>query len=80
MPIERIARVLQASEAQLHQAAGQLGLDPARQADTTWINRGYLTIIRQNWHLCTYDQILTMLDMTEEQLGVYARITDSLVR
>lgn len=78
VPIDRIARVLQADECQLREAAGQLGLDPNRQADPAWIARGYLTIIRENWHLCTYEQICTLLDMHEETLAFILKEDDFL--
>ena len=45
-----------------------LGLNPDESVNSAWKKRGYLTLIRNNWHLCTYEQILTLLDMSEEEL------------
>lgn len=76
VPIERIAAALQATTDQLRDAAGQLGLDPTKTAGPVWTSRGYLTIIRENWHLCTYKQILTLLDIKEETLAFILKEDD----
>lgn len=76
VPLERLARALQATPAQLRGAAAQLGLDPNKDADPVWSTRGYLTIIRENWHLCTYEQICQMLDMSPETLAFILKEDD----
>ncbi len=68
-PAECLARVLATAEADVHAAARELGLreyDPARCR--LWRERGYLTVIRQNWHLLDYAQLLDLLEWPEEKL------------
>ncbi|MCE5258270.1 MAG: hypothetical protein LLG44_04320 [Chloroflexi bacterium] len=77
-PAERIARVLGTSEAQVRAAAGQLGLEPELAANPAWLTRGYLTIIRENWHLCTFEQILALLDISAEKLAFLLKEDDFL--
>ena len=40
--------------------------------------RGYITVLRRNWHLLPYDQLLGMLDMTAEELAYALREDDFL--
>ena len=40
--------------------------------------RGYVTLIRRNWHLLPYDQLLELLGMTPEQLAFTLREDDYL--
>lgn len=69
VPVGRIATVLEASEAQIAETAGLLGLDgPTDKREAIWLERGYITIIRANWHLLSIGQLLQLLDWTEERL------------
>lgn len=43
-----------------------------------WLKRGYQTIIRQNWHLLSYQQLLTVLDWTPAKLDYILREDDFL--
>ena len=40
--------------------------------------RGYITLIRRNWHLLPYDQLLELLEMTPERLAFALREDDFL--
>jgi hypothetical protein len=40
--------------------------------------RGYVTLIRRNWHLLPYEQLLELVEMTPEQLAVTLREDDFL--
>ena len=68
IPVERLARVLNTTVEELRRAAQLLGLDPQLEADLSWLKHGYLTIIRNNWHLLPYSQLLELIDWTPEQL------------
>ncbi len=40
--------------------------------------RGYVTLIRRNWQLLPYEQLLELLEMTPEQLAFTLREDDYL--
>ena len=74
----RLARALGATREQLRAAAGELGLDASRQADPLWSSRGYLTLIRGTWHLLSFEQTLTLLNLTDAQLAALLKEDDFL--
>lgn len=74
--VERIAAALSTSCENIREAAAELGLNPDLKADLTWQKRGFLTLIRDNWHLCTYEQIMTLLNLTDEQLAFILKEDD----
>lgn len=76
IPVERIAKALQASEMEICKAAKQLGLNPQEPVNQQWKKRGFLTTIRENWHLCTYEQIMQLLDITDEELAFILKEDD----
>ena len=78
VPALRLAKALNTSVLELKKAAEIMGLDPEFDANKTWLKRGYLTIIRNNWHLCSYEQILTLLDITEDELAFILKEDDFL--
>ena len=68
-PDEKLAEILQCPVRTVRDAAAALGL-PARHAvNPKWLANGYLTIIRANWHILNYRQMLQLLDWTAEQLA-----------
>lgn len=78
VPPSRIAGVLGASEAEIVQAAGELGLGESPVNDAKWLERGYITIIRANWHLLPVEQLLQLLGWTEEKLAFALKEDDFL--
>ncbi len=74
----RIASVLGASEAEVTAIAVSMGLPAEATVPPAMIQRGYVTIIRRNWHLLPYEQLLQLLDMTPERLDVTLREEDFL--
>ena len=58
--------------------AAEMGLPTPPNVDPAWLTKGYITIIRANWHLCTYAQIAYMLGISEEQLAYILREDDFL--
>lgn len=78
VPIERLAKILDASCEELKRAAELMGLDPEETVKEIWEKRGYITLIRNNWHLCTYEQLLVLLNMTEETLAFILKEDDFL--
>ena len=74
-PVERLARVLQAPEEELKEAAGLMGLDDGG-CDRRWLSRGYLTLIRSNWHLLTYEGLTELLGVSREKLDFILKEDD----
>ena len=74
--VERIAEALGTSYEKIREAAGMLGLNPDEPVNPAWGKRGFLTTIRENWHLCTYEQILTLLNISDEELAFILKEDD----
>lgn len=68
VPQTKLAEVLQTTTGQVERLAADLGLPPQGAIDPAWKTRGYITVIRRNWHLLPYDQLLVLLDLTRDQL------------
>ncbi len=73
---ERIASVLGTTAKKVRESASDMGL--TREAQSEWLTRGYITIIRRMWHILPYDQLLELLDMDEQTLAVTMRDDDFL--
>ena len=74
---DRIALVLETSTENVIRQAEKMGLPP--QGDTSaWIEKGYITIIRNNWHILPYDQLLTLLGWDEDRLAFILKEDDFL--
>ena len=69
VPASRLAEVLGTTERNVRKVAVSMGLEARPAVDPAWVSsKGYITLLRRNWHLLPYDQILMLLDMTQEQL------------
>lgn len=75
---ERLARVLHASENQILAAADRLGLRTPPQVSPDFPVRGYVTLIRENWQLLPYEQLLEILGWTPEKLASVLQNDDFL--
>ncbi|UVI28536.1 hypothetical protein [Paenibacillus spongiae] len=78
VPPSRIADVMKATEEEIVEAAAGLGLGESQVKDAKWLERGYITIIRANWHLLPYEQLLQLLGWTEEKLAFTLKEDDFL--
>lgn len=78
IPLERLAKILECKKADLLKAGEDLGLKYDDSQCELWLKRGYQTIIRQNWHLLNYSQLLTILDWSVEKLDFILREDDFL--
>lgn len=58
--------------------AAEMGLPTPPAVDPNWLSKGYITIIRQNWHLCTYEQIAQLLGWELDHLAYILREDDFL--
>src|SRR3954467_15098588 len=57
----RLATVLGGTPEQITALAASMGLPPVAHVQSEWRRRGYITLVRRNWHLLPYDQLLGLL-------------------
>ncbi len=75
--VERIANALYTDTATVEKAAYDMGLPPQKY-NPEWEKRGYITTIRNIWHILPYDQLLTLLGWDEAKLAVIIKEDDFL--
>ena len=78
VPTDRIAAVLETTPENVARVAQSMGLPASLKIPPEMATRGYITILRRNWHLLPYDQLLTLLGMTPQQLAFSLREDDFL--
>lgn len=79
VPAEKLARVLGTSKRNVERLAESMGLNRKQRIEEEWgTSRGYITIIRRNWHLLPYEQLLMLLNMSREELA-YRLIEDDFL-
>ncbi len=76
--LERMAEVLGITPGRVRQMGESMGLPPHRMPPAEYQQRGYITIIRRNWHLLPYEQLLKLLDWDAEKLAFTLREDDFL--
>lgn len=59
----------------IHKIASAMGLPKQRNMDI-WEKRGFLTTIRNAWHILPYDALLRVLNMTESELAAVLKDED----
>ena len=74
----KLAAILGTSEENVRAVAESMGLPRDASASPEIRRRGYATLIRRNWHLLPYGQLLELLDMTPERLAFMLREEDFL--
>lgn len=78
VPKSRLAATVGASADELTRIACEMGLPAEPSVSPEWRRKGYITVLRRNWHLLDYCQLLTVLDMTREELR-YSLIEDDFL-
>ena len=78
VPTERLAKTIGATPDQIADLGKRMGLPTATAISEDQWRRSYITIIRRNWHLLPYDQLLQLLDWTPEKLAFTLREDDYL--
>ena len=68
VPAATIAAAVGAEEGDIKRIASEMGLDPEAKVPAEWRRSGYVTILRRNWQLMPYPQLLTMTGMTRRDL------------
>ncbi len=77
VPAERIALALESTPEIVKKAAEDMGL-PNQKYDTRWEDCGYITTIRNAWHILPYEQLLLLLGWSEEKLSAILKEDDFL--
>lgn len=78
VPVDRLAKVVGATPDQIIAIARSMGLPDQPAISRELELRSYITVIRRNWHLLPYEQLLELLDWTPEQLAFTLREDDFL--
>ncbi len=74
----KLAKILDTSTENVIAIAASMGLPSMATIPPEMMTRGYITLIRRNWHLLPYDQLLELLEMTSERLDFVLREDDAL--
>lgn len=78
VPVERLAKTVGATPAQIADLGHGMGLSGPPAISAEQEARSYITVIRRNWHLLPYEQILTLLEWDAEKLDFVLREDDFL--
>lgn len=76
--VERMAKVLECTDEEVESIALSMGLEKQREVPVSYKKQMYITIIRRNWHLLPYEQLLELLEMEEEELAIALKEDDFL--
>ncbi len=75
--VDKIAAILCCDEEIVRKEAERMGLQNVVY-NGIWETKGYITLIRNNWYLLPYSQLLTLLGMTEAKLDYILQNDDFL--
>lgn len=78
VPVERQAKVVGAKESEIERIGRAMGLGHPPKISASVRARAYITVIRRNWHLLPYDQLLTLLGWTADEMAYVLREDDFL--
>ena len=78
VPVDRIAKAVGAGREEVIRTGRAMGLPTPPRITKDQERRSYLTVIRRNWHLIPYEQLLTLLNWKEEELAYTLREDDFL--
>ena len=66
---DRLASVLETCAVNVLDTAAGMGLPMPPVVGEHWLSRGYLTLIRANWHLLPYEQLLLLLGWSADKMA-----------
>ena len=78
VPADRLAKVLGTNADKVREIAVSMGLPESPVLPAVPESRIYITILRRNWHLLPNEQLLTLLDISAEEMAVRLREDDFL--
>lgn len=76
--IERMAEVLGTTPENVRETGRSMGLPPRTAQFQDFLERGYISLIRRNWHLLPHDQLRALLGWTDEKLAFTLKEDDFL--
>ena len=76
--LDKMAAVLGTSVENVQAVGESMGLPPHQPITDIQKQRGYIALIRRNWHLVPYEQLLQLLDWDAEQLAYTLKEDDFL--
>ncbi len=78
VPVERMAEVVGAREEDIARLGRVMGLGAVPTIPEEVRRRSFITVIRRNWHLLPYEQLLRLLGWTAERMEFTLREDDFL--
>jgi len=78
VPLARMAEVVKAQPTDLLRLGQSMGLAAPPHITSDQQRRSYITVIRRNWHLLPYEQLLALLGWTAEHMAFVLREDDFL--
>lgn len=75
---ETLAEVLGTDVSTVNQLAEDMGLDVPMKYNEEYLKRGFITIIRNNWQVIPYDQLIKVSGMTRDELAFTIKEDDFL--
>lgn len=78
VPLDKMAALLKAAPREIRALGKSMGLPRAPKISREQQRRSYITIIRRNWHLLPYDQLLELLGWSAEHMAYMLREDDFL--
>ncbi|GLR16982.1 hypothetical protein [Portibacter lacus] len=75
---ERLGATIGCSAEEIEKVALSMGLEKDLQWDAISTQQLYITIIRRNWHLLPYEQLMSILEMDEAELNFALKEDDFL--
>lgn len=73
-----MSKTIECKESDIMGIAASMGLPSYVPVDESFRKRIYITVIRRNWHLLPYNQLLKLLGMSSEELSVALKEDDFL--
>lgn len=78
VPTERLGKVVGAKPADILRVGRAMGLSKPSRITADQQRRSYITVLKRNWHLLPYEQLLDLLAWTPEQMAFTLREDDFL--
>jgi hypothetical protein len=78
VPVGRMAAVVGARQEDILRMGQAMGLGDPPRITRDQQRRSYITVIRRNWHLLSYEQLLDLLEWTPDEMAYALREDDFL--